>query len=269
MHQRLAPPETDADARRAGHAQGPWANIRLTRLQLVVCGALVVCALSLVLTSRNIAAALAIGAATFLYVGHMLFRSVLWLAGCVPSRTPDLARRDDELPIYSLIVPMYDEANIVGDTLIALTALDYPRERLDVIFALEHDDRRTIAAFRGLDLPGWCRIVLVPAGGNRTKPNACNEALKHVRGEFVVVYDAEDRPEPGQLREAVAAFDAGGETVACLQARLAPDNAGANFITRMFALDFCQWFDAMLTGLQRLGYPVPLGGTSNHFRGIM
>ncbi|HEX4294222.1 MAG TPA: glycosyltransferase family 2 protein [Rhizomicrobium sp.] len=93
-----------------------------------------------------------------------------------------------------------------------------------------------------------------------------NFALPFARGEFVVIYDAEDRPEPDQLRKAVAMFRALPQTTACLQARLAFYNAPENWLTRQFEADYRLWFGMLLQGLDRIGVPIPLGGTSNHFR---
>ncbi|MBN9010854.1 MAG: glycosyltransferase, partial [Rhizobiales bacterium] len=100
----------------------------------------------------------------------------------------------------------------------------------------------------------------------RTKPKACNYALFFSRGEFVTIYDAEDQPEPDQLKKAVLAFRRGGERLACVQARLNYFNRSENWLTRMFTLEYSQWFDFLLPGLDRLKMPIPLGGTSNHFR---
>lgn len=266
MDQRLLPVEAPVGANGSLYTTQSWARVRLTGAQKAGLIAIAIGLVAGAVVAPRWTITIAIALAMLLYVGHMALRAVLWVVGIGPSEPPVLLRSDDELPIYSIIVAMYDEANIVGGTLQALEALNYPRDRLDVLFAIEAHDRRTAAALAALDLPPWCRVVTVPPGGPLTKPNASNVALALAVGEFVVVFDAEDRPETGQLRQAVAAFDAGGPRVACLQARLAPYNTHANFLTRMFALDFCQWFDAMLTGLQRLGFPIPLGGTSNHFR---
>lgn len=211
-------------------------------------------------------AELLVGALIVLSSGHMIFRFAIWLAGLWPQACPGLVRAEADLPVYSILVPLYHEANMAEELVAALGRLDYPVRRLDILVALEADDAETRAAFEALSPgPHW-RIVTAPPGRPRTKPRACNVALTEARGAFVVVYDAEDRPEPDQLRRAVAAFDAGGPRLACLQARLFPFNARENVLTRLFALDFALWFDAMLTGLRRLGFPVPLGGTSNHFR---
>jgi len=110
------------------------------------------------------------------------------------------------------------------------------------------------------------RIIVVPDGQPRTKPKACNVGLRFAHGEFLVIYDAEDRPAPDQLRRAVAAFRAAPPEMVCLQARLSYWNVDENALTRFFTLEYAHWFDLMLDGLAALRLPIPLGGTSNHFR---
>ncbi len=245
---------------------GPWAEIPLTRFQQAGIALFILTATAGFAAAPALTAELLIGALILLATGHMIFRLVIWIAGLPGEVTPALARGDDDLPIYSIIVPLYREANMAAGLIAALDALDYPKDRLDVLVALEADDPETKAAFEALSPASHWRLIVAPPGVPRTKPRACNFALAEARGDFVVIYDAEDRPEPDQLRRAVASFGAGGDALACIQARLFPYNARENVITRLFALDFALWFDAMLTGLQRLGFPVPLGGTSNHFR---
>ncbi|MBY0423487.1 MAG: glycosyltransferase, partial [Parvularculaceae bacterium] len=131
---------------------------------------------------------------------------------------------------------------------------------------LEAEDAETIAAAGRLGLASVWDLTIVPTAAPQTKPKACNYALAEARGELVVIYDAEDEPEPDQLRKAAAAFAASDPRLACVQARLAFYNARENWLTRLFALEYCLWFDTLLPGLQRLGLPIPLGGTSNIFR---
>lgn len=173
------------------------------------------------------------------------------------------------LPTYTILVPLYREANILPDLLRGLSALDYPAHLLDIKLVLEEDDHETVAAARALLAPNTSppfEIITVPPGGPRTKPKAANYALAFARGDYLVIYDAEDRPEPDQLKKAVATFRASPRMTACLQARLNFYNANHNWLTRMFALDYALWFDTLLPGLDRIGVPMPLGGTSNHFR---
>jgi cellulose synthase/poly-beta-1,6-N-acetylglucosamine synthase-like glycosyltransferase len=178
------------------------------------------------------------------------------------------ADRATSLPSYTVLVPLYREAAVLPALVTSLAQLDYPRRLLDIKLVVEEDDRETVAAARALAAAHGApfEVVEVPPGGPRTKPKAANYALAFARGEYLVVYDAEDRPEPDQLRKAVATFRASSRHTACLQARLSFYNADHNWLTRMFALDYALWFEALLPGLDRIGVPMPLGGTSNHFR---
>jgi cellulose synthase/poly-beta-1,6-N-acetylglucosamine synthase-like glycosyltransferase len=85
-------------------------------------------------------------------------------------------------------------------------------------------------------------------------------------GDLLVIYDAEDRPEPDQLRKAAWLFQHSPENLACVQARLNYYNPNQNTLTRWFTTEYSCWFDLFLPGLSGLQAPVPLGGTSNHFR---
>lgn len=188
--------------------------------------------------------------------------------GLFTSRTPSQAFQidDDRLPIYTIICALYREAAVVGDLVAAIRALDYPPEKLDVKFVLEAEDQETRRALARLDLGAPFEIITAPPIGPRTKPKALNVALPFARGAYTAVYDAEDVPEPDQLRRAVAAFTTADERLACVQASLTIDNTADNWLSRMFTADYAGQFDAFLPGLAALQLPFPLGGSSNHFR---
>ncbi len=208
------------------------------------------------------------------YLGSMLFRGLLVVAGAGRGQgledkaLAEAAARltEAELPSFTILVPMYKEPEVLPILLHALRSLDYPAAKLDIKLVLEEGDRETVEAAIAMDLEGIFEIVLVPPSQPKTKPKACNYALQFARGDHLVIYDAEDKPEPDQLRKVVAAFRRGGPKLACVQCRLNYYNARENWLTRMFTLDYSLWFDLMLPGLQRLRAPIPLGGTSNHFR---
>lgn len=182
-----------------------------------------------------------------------------------PRPTPLAFTADAELPIYTVIVALYREASSVDGLLRAIAALDYPREKLDVIIAVEADDAGTRAALArcGPRLP--LTVIPVPVAAPRTKPKALNVALPFARGAFTVIYDAEDRPEPDQLRRALQAFRIHGDDLACVQARLCIDNTADSWLTRLFTAEYAAQFDVFLDGLSRFRLPLPLGGSSNHF----
>lgn len=187
----------------------------------------------------------------------------------VPTSLPaGLARllRDDELPVYSVIVALYRERAVLPQLLRALSALDYPPARLDIRLVVEADDAETRAALAEHRLPPLVTIVVAPPGLPRTKPRALNVALEGARGTLVAIYDAEDVPDPLQLRQAAALFARAEPDVACLQARLVIDNTRDSWLTRLFTIEYAHLFDVLNPALARFRLPIALGGTSNHFR---
>jgi len=176
------------------------------------------------------------------------------------------ALEEEKLPTYTILVPAYHEANIISKLMNNLMTLDYPPEKLEILLLMEENDEETINAVRVAKPPYTFTFVIIPDGPPKTKPKACNVGLFLAEGEYLVIFDAEDRPELDQLKKAVVAFRKGPENLACVQAALNYFNAYENFLTKMFTLEYSYWFDYMLPGLDRLHLPIPLGGTSNHFR---
>lgn len=207
-------------------------------------------------------------ALSLLFFCGLYVRLCALTAAFAPARSPPPPPPldDSALPRYTIVAPMYREAKVASQFLRAIRALDYPAAKLELIIVLEQDDRATATALRAAGLPPYAEIVIAPKGAPRTKPRALNVALPLARGQLLTILDAEDRPEPGQLRAAAAAFSRAGPRVACLQARLAIDNGPENWLAYFFALDYSALFDVVNPGLAALGLPLPLGGTSNHFR---
>ena len=176
-----------------------------------------------------------------------------------------VAPGDAPLPLYTVLVPLFREAGVVAELLASLRALDYPPDRLEIMLIVEQVDAETQAALGRAALDPHMRVLVVPDGEPRTKPRAIQYALQFAHGDYVVVYDAEDAPEPDQLRRALAALAAGGGRIGCLQAQLNIYNSDATWFTRQFTIEYTALFDCILPALERLQLPVPLGGTSNHF----
>lgn len=196
--------------------------------------------------------------------------TILRLGACLGSPI-EVARaplRDDRLlPAYSLIVALYHEARVVPQLVAALEAIDYPKEKLQVLLVIEADDPATAAALARHARHPCFEVITAPDIGPRTKPKALNVALPFVRGAYVGIFDAEDIPDPDQLRRACAVFRSrAGREIGCVQARLAIDNVDDGWITRQFAAEYAGHFDVLLPMLGACRLPFPLGGTSNHFR---
>jgi cellulose synthase/poly-beta-1,6-N-acetylglucosamine synthase-like glycosyltransferase len=179
----------------------------------------------------------------------------------------EIAALDERhLPIYTILVPLYKEAGIVPRLVRDINALDYPRTRLDVKLLCEEDDLETIDKIRELALPPHFHLVVVPDSQPKTKPKACNYGLQLSTGAFCVIFDAEDRPDPDQLKKALIAFDAVPDNVVCMQGKLNHFNQDQNMLTSWFANEYSMHFELILPAMGASESPIPLGGTSNHFK---
>ena len=207
----------------------------------------------------------------FLYLISTIDRNMLMLKGIGSSSMVSisdedaLAVPDDELPVYTVLLPVYQEPEIVLNLLEGVGRIDYPRDKLEILVLVEEDDLDTQFALHGMPISG-VRVVIVPHSLPKTKPKACNYgmSLAGLRGEMITIYDAEDIPDPLQLRRAVVAFRRAPDDVGCLQARLAYFNESQNLLTRWFSMEYDQWFGAVLPAIEQARCVVPLGGTSNH-----
>jgi len=192
---------------------------------------------------------------------------------------------DDELPVYTILIPVFKEAEVIPNIITNINNLDYPKDKLDVKLLVEELDGETLDAARKFGLLGEPEVtignipidtykqltklfdvLIIPDSEIKTKPRACNYGLFRARGEYIVIYDAEDDPEPDQLKKAYLAFRDLGDEYACFQAHLNFYNPRENILARWFSLEYAFWFDYWLQGLDISGAPLPLGGTSNHFK---
>ena len=178
----------------------------------------------------------------------------------------EIAAIDDKtLPLYTVLCPLYKESEVLPFFAEHIEALNWPKDKLEVLLLLEANDLETIETAKSITLPSYFKIVVVPHSMPKTKPKACNYGLLRANGEYVVIYDAEDKPDPDQLKKAYLAFTKLGEKTVCVQAKLNYFNANHNLLTRFFTAEYSLWFDVILPGLQSINTIIPLGGTSNHF----
>lgn len=200
------------------------------------------------------------------FLGVVAIR-VLCLMPPVARRRPVIASlRNAELPAYSVLVPLFRETSVLRQLLNALARIDYPEEKLDIKLILEEEDMAMQRALAAVNLDARFEVIIVPAGRPQTKPRALNYALHFCRGELVTIYDAEDVPDPDQLRRAAEHFAAAPPDLACLQAQLTYYNPNENWLTRQFTAEYATLFGVLLPVLANHGLPLLLGGTSNHFR---
>ena len=199
-----------------------------------------------------------------LRLGACLVRGALALG--FQKRPPLTDKADHALPIYTVLVPLFKETSVLGQLITGLQGLDYPKAKLDVKLLLEEVDHETIAAIRAMNLPPFFDVIVVPKGSPRTKPRALNYGLALAKGDYVVIYDAEDIPEADQLKKALGLFERLDETTATLQAKLNFYNPTDSWLAKQLTVEYCSLFDGLLPAFRLFDFPLPLGGTSNHFR---
>lgn len=209
---------------------------------------------------------------TVIYLVSAFYRTLLIDISLRQNREIDIGPRDlacppdGGWPFYTVMVPLYRESGIFPHLIASLGQLDYPKDKLEILLLIEGDDEETKIAAAAMDLQAPFQICFIPPSLPRTKPKACNVALGQARGDYLVIYDAEDRPEIDQLKKAISAFQRVPPNVACIQAKLNFYNSDQNIMTRWFTAEYAMWFDLCLPGLDFFRAPIPLGGTSNHFR---
>ena len=205
------------------------------------------------------------------YFIENIFKTILFIRAVITETYPYISYYKnsywyDTLPIYTILIPMYKEAQKLSSILHNVDNLIYPKEKLDVKIIIEQDDYSMVQTITSNLLPTYVHIVQVPPDHLRTKPKALNYAIQYCRGKYIVIYDAEDKPDCDQLLKSVYLFENLPDEYACLQAKLNFYNANENLITRFFSLEYSLWFEHILKGLSLFNLPVPLGGTSNHLK---
>ena len=214
---------------------------------------------------------LALGILTIWAVATLIISAVMRLVSYIaemskqPEQTPPTCPEKD-LPRISVMVPLFKEREIATALLVRLKRLTYPKALLDVILVVEENDELTQEVLRSCELPPWLSVVEVPEGVPKTKPRAMNYALDFCKGDIVGVWDAEDAPAADQLHVVADYFHSAGEDLVCLQGVLDYYNSRQNWLARCFTIEYAAWFRLILPGMARLGFIIPLGGTTLFFR---
>jgi cellulose synthase/poly-beta-1,6-N-acetylglucosamine synthase-like glycosyltransferase len=170
-----------------------------------------------------------------------------------------------ELPVITVLIPLYKEREIIPQLFRRISEFDYPVEKLDIIFILESTDQETISAFLTAQPPAHFKALLSPNVTPKTKPKALNVAFTKSKGEILVIFDAEILPDVDQLKKAYITFKQHPEAK-YLHGRMNVYNADFNWITHLYDAEFAYFYDYYLPGIVRMGVPIPLSGHSTYFR---
>ncbi|KKQ77856.1 MAG: Glycosyltransferase, group 2 family protein [Candidatus Daviesbacteria bacterium GW2011_GWA1_38_7] len=246
------------------------AFFQLTRKQTLIFSLVIFFSLLFLLVDWYNSLVLLVSILTTIYFTDILFNCFLIIKSFV--KKPEIQISDKELqkvngwPTYTILCPLYKEWQVIPQFIKAISNFDYPKDKLQVLLLLEEDDKETLLKVKEFNLPNFFEVVVVPHSLPKTKPKACNFGLQKALGEYLVIFDAEDIPEKDQLKKAVIAFEKVNTNVVCIQAKLNFYNPHQNTLTKLFTSEYSLWFDLVLPGLQSINAPIPLGGTSNHFK---
>jgi cellulose synthase/poly-beta-1,6-N-acetylglucosamine synthase-like glycosyltransferase/anthranilate/para-aminobenzoate synthase component II len=244
-----------------------WARSHKQRLAIVVAGLSTLLCLTLVFP--HVMLVMLFGWAAFTLVVSAIFKTTAFIARQAGGPvTPVPPKQGDKAPLprVSVLVPLFRETEIAHALVARLTQLTYPKCLLDVVLVLEEEDDLTRRTLAQIDLPSWIRVVVVPDGRPRTKPRAMNYALDFCEGDIIGIFDAEDAPEPDQITRVARHFQQAARDVVCLQGILDYYNPRQNWLARCFTIEYASWFRTILPGMARLGFAIPLGGTTLYFR---
>lgn len=261
---RLLHEATHGLARRVPAAS---ARRRVTGWQIAIGAVLLtLCAIAGLLLPYQVSWVAASSAGGLFFLGVLALRLLCLLPPLPANLIRPRPLEEAELPVYSVLVPLFRETAVLSQLLTALTSLKYPAHLLDIKLILEEDDVIMQRAIAGIRLPQQFEVIVVPSGRPQTKPRALNYGLQFCRGEFLTIFDAEDIPEPDQLWKAAECFAFSPPDLACLQAQLVFYNPNENWLTRQFTIEYAVLFGVLLPVLANHRLPLLLGGTSNHFR---
>lgn len=244
----------------------------LTKGQKIYWSALLIAVAALLYIDTHFTLVMLVGILTYIYLSDFIFTLLVIYRSF--SKRSDISFTNEELveindnslPKYTILCPLYKEWEVIEQFTKAIEIIDWPKDKLEVLLLLEEDDVKTINKAYDLNLPSYFKIEVVPHSFPKTKPKACNYGLNKATGEYIVVYDAEDKPDPLQLKKAFLGFKRLSEEVVCLQSKLNYYNQDQNILTRLFTAEYSYWFNIALPGLQTFNTIIPLGGTSNHFK---
>ena len=171
---------------------------------------------------------------------------------------------NEETPKFTIIVPTKDEEVVIDRCLNSLLELDYPKDKMEIIIVDGNsaDNTCKICSDFSVKYPGAFKIIKEKE--SKGKPAALNLALPYSTGEIVGVFDADSVPEKEVLRKVASYFS--DRKVTAVQGRTTSLNAKKNLLTRIVSMEERAWYQALLSGRERLKLFLPLNGSCQFIR---
>ena len=169
-----------------------------------------------------------------------------------------------ELPKISLIVPTKNEEIVIRRCLDGILKMDYPKDKMQIIVVDGKSEDNTFKICSEFSEKYPENIKIISEKTANGKPAALNLALPYVNGELVGVFDADSLPEKDVLTK--VAFYFKDQKLKALQGRTTSINEKNNALTRVIAVEERAWFQALLSGKEKLQLFVPLTGSCQFVR---
>jgi len=179
-------------------------------------------------------------------------------------QTTFLSDKSAELPKISLIVPTKNEETVIRRCLEGILNIDYPIDKMQIIVVDGKSDDNTCKICSEFSEKYPENIKIISEKTANGKPAALNLAIPYIKGDLVGVFDADSLPEKDVL--AKVAFYFKDEKLTALQGRTTSLNEKNNALTRVIAMEERAWFQALMSGREKLQLFVPLTGSCQFVR---
>jgi len=153
------------------------------------------------------------------YSASQVLRDWRYLTSASDRRVRDVGKQ--ELPSVTLIVPAYNEESCLPEKIANVKQLDYPPEKMEVIFVSDGSSDRTADILQGLNDPNIQAIFVSERAG---KFNALNQAASAARTEILVFSDANTLFAPDAVQKLVRHFTEPTVGAVCGIVRLVGDS---------------------------------------------
>ncbi|MGB8781327.1 MAG: glycosyltransferase family 2 protein [Candidatus Bathyarchaeia archaeon] len=167
-------------------------------------------------------------------------------------------------PGFSIIVPVKNEEKVVGRLLNALSELNYPADKKEIIIVEDGSTDRSLDVCEAFAREQRLNIRIVQRRFSDGKPSALNSGITYAQGEIVGVFDADSVPASDALLNVCRYFE--DPQVAAVQGRTLSINSEENMLTRIISREEDVWCEAYLRGKDALNLFVHLKGSCQFIR---
>jgi len=172
--------------------------------------------------------------------------------------------KNKSLPIFSIVVPVKNEGNVIGRLFDALLNLDYPADKREIVIVEDGSTDDTLDICKKYGERSGLNIRVLQKPSSNGKPSALNYGIAHAKGEIVGIFDADSVPARDALLNVSGFF--GDSAVAAVQGRTSSINSEENMLTKFISHEETVWCEVYLRGKDILNLFVHLKGSCQFIR---